>query len=445
MVHIAVLMMLKNESKRLHISLNSIKDVADSLVIYDTGSTDNTIEICKNFCDKHKIPFRLKEGVFVNFCESRNVSLDFADTFDDIDYLLLMDCNDELRGGEYLQNVATENLKKDASAFLVTQEWFSGAIDSYFNVRLIKTRKGWRYIGVVHEYIAIIDKDTKEDKSVEPVKITDKIRLYQDRTQDDDKTGKRFHRDKELLLEEYKKNPKEPRTVFYLAQTFSCLNDNENAYYYYKLRLSLIGFWEEVFQAYLRCGDFSEKLNHDWYDSFTWYMKAYEHTERVEPLIKIAEHYNGKKNFILAYTFLDLACKLKYPEHCILFVDKLAYDYKRWHLLGIVAYYIKHFNEGKSACMIAIENGKKLNINTEVDQKNLEFYLKELRPNSNPDVIDPTIIPSNSIMNNNSINSIPNLTKNQFIVKRISELKINYPKATDKQLNQMAKLEWKNK
>jgi glycosyltransferase involved in cell wall biosynthesis len=276
MVHIAVLMMLKNESKRLHISLNSIKDVVDSLVIYDTGSTDNTIEICKNFCEKHKIPFRLKEGIFVNFCESRNVSLDFADTFDDIDYLLLMDCNDELRGGEYLQNVATENLKKDASAFLVTQEWFSGAIDSYFNVRLIKTRKGWRYIGVVHEYIAIIDKDTKEDKSIEPVKITDKIRLYQDRTQDDDKSGKRFKRDKELLTTQYIKDPTEPRTVFYLAQTYSCLNDNENAYYYYKVRTTLVGFYEERFESCLKCGEFGEKINLDWYECFNWYMKAFD-------------------------------------------------------------------------------------------------------------------------------------------------------------------------
>ena len=53
MVHIAVLMMVKNETKRLIVSLNSIKNFADSLVIFDTGSTDDTIEICKNFCDNN--------------------------------------------------------------------------------------------------------------------------------------------------------------------------------------------------------------------------------------------------------------------------------------------------------------------------------------------------------------------------------------------------------
>ena len=56
MVHIAVLLMVKNEKKRLHVSLESVKDFADSLVIFDTGSTDNTIEICKEFSEKYNIP-----------------------------------------------------------------------------------------------------------------------------------------------------------------------------------------------------------------------------------------------------------------------------------------------------------------------------------------------------------------------------------------------------
>ena len=106
MVHISILMMLKNETKRLHVSLNSIKDFADSLVVYDTGSTDDTIEICEKFCKENNIIFRLKQGEFENFSTSRNISLDFADSFEDIDYILLMDCNDELIGGEMLRKEA---------------------------------------------------------------------------------------------------------------------------------------------------------------------------------------------------------------------------------------------------------------------------------------------------------------------------------------------------
>ena len=51
------------------------------------------------------------------------------------------------------------------------------------------------------------------------------------------------------------------------------------------------GFQEEKFHALLRCGDISEKLLHDWGDSMDWYMKAFQHSQRAEPIVKIAEHY----------------------------------------------------------------------------------------------------------------------------------------------------------
>lgn len=119
------------------------------------------------------------------------------------------------------------------------------------------------------------------------VRLPPEIILYQDRTQDDDKTGKRFFRDKILLLEDHKDNPTEPRTVFYLAQTCACLNEWENAFYYYKLRTTLEGFWEECFHVFLRCGEISEKLNHLWHERMKWYIQAFEHTQHVEPLIKL--------------------------------------------------------------------------------------------------------------------------------------------------------------
>ena len=99
-IHVALLMMVKNEHKRLLVSLESTIGYVNSIVVYDTGSTDDTIEILQNFSAKYKIPLRLKQGEFENFAASRNVALDFADTFDDIDYLLLMDTNDEIRGGK---------------------------------------------------------------------------------------------------------------------------------------------------------------------------------------------------------------------------------------------------------------------------------------------------------------------------------------------------------
>ena len=450
-------MMVKNEKKRLHVSLESIKGFADSLVIFDTGSEDNTIEIARTFCETNNIPFRLKEGTFVNFSVSRNESLDFAYTFDDIDYLLLMDVNDEIRGSNFLRMYANEYADNPSSGFLLCQEWFSGNTDKYYNVRFIKSRKEWYYNGVVHEYI----KTRNEEHDKHPiVKFPDNAVLYQDRTQDDDKSGKRFTRDKELLMTEFEKDPTEPRTVFYLAQTCSCLNHNEDAYYYYKIRSELEGFQEEKFHAFLRCGELSQKLSHSWYDSYIWYLKAFEHSVRAEPLLFLAIYYINIKNWLLAFTYIKLACSIPYPEDAILFVNKHDYDYKRWHLLGIAAYYVGQFVDGKIGCLNAINHCKKNpghRINYETDEINLKFYDEKENEKMNKDVINPkfqneqnfirdvsaSVQPSTSGSSNNVVSEIK--TKKQFIDSMIEQIRKDHPNLTPKQINTRANMLWKNR
>lgn len=411
---IGCLMMVKNEEKRIHVSLESVTGTVDCMIIYDTGSTDKTIEIITNHCEKHKLNLYMIQGDFVNFSVSRNISLDYADT-KEIDFILLLDTNDELKGGDKLKKLAINELFTSNIIYLVCQHWWSGNMDKYFNTRFMKANSGWRYKGVVHEYLC----NTKEG-GPPVVKLPDDIILYQDRTLDDNKSGNRFIKDKELLLIEHKINPSEPRTLFYLAQTCSCLNEHENAFYYYKLRSELEGFQEEKFHAYLKCGELSENLKHSWYDSFQYYIKAIEHSHRVEPLIKITHHYIQVNNWVLAYTFIKTACSFIYPSESILFVDKHSYDYLRWHLMGIVAYYTGQYAEGKIACLEAIKNGK----NTELDKKNLVFYEKKEA--------------ENDIQKNE-------LTKTQFISNEINKLKTQSNHISMKKIEKLALNKWKNR
>ena len=77
-------MIVKNESHIIEKTLNNLcsKIVFDYWVICDTGSTDNTISICEEFSKTNKIPLYLKEGEFVDFSTSRNVAIEFAESFD---------------------------------------------------------------------------------------------------------------------------------------------------------------------------------------------------------------------------------------------------------------------------------------------------------------------------------------------------------------------------
>jgi glycosyltransferase involved in cell wall biosynthesis len=369
--HISLVMMLKNEEKRLEISLYSVLGVISSLIIYDTGSTDSTVSILKKFSNDNNIPLYLMEGEFEDFSTSRNRLLDFADSIQDVDFLLLLDCNDQLRNGKNLIEFATKNLNNNnESAWMTMQEWFSGITQKYYNVRFLRPKNNWRYVGVVHEYLT----QYGNDKTFKNLNKIEEVIIYQDRTADDDKSYRRFSRDRELLLNELQKNPKNARTVFYLAQTCQCLNLLEEAYKYYEMRTGMGDFYEEVYLSYHNCGMLSELLNYDWNISLKWYMKSQDIIQRAESLVKIANYYRDK-NWMFSYHFAKMACELPLPQNVTLWIDMDIYEYERYHILGIAAYYYKKYDEGMKACEIAIKAKNK-----QIDIDNLSFYNLILKP-----------------------------------------------------------------
>lgn len=438
---LALVMMVKNESKRISVSLDSVRNIVDCFVILDTGSEDNTVDLIREYCNKYNKPLYMITQEFptpFHFSNARNVVLDFADN--KADYLLMLDCNDELRGGDDLRKFV-DRYDGGSTAFHVCQEWWNGsALDKYYNIRLIKSKHGWRYKGAIHEYIMCPEAETrldectkngdnenetskdgekgneKKEKNKDP--IVSRIfgfSLYQDRTKDDDKSFKRFTRDEDILNQEYqeiidkydsdealyeqerhgrsigeyplwrdiKKYIGDSRNLFYYGQTCMCLGKSEKAYKLYKERSEQDGFTEERYHAYYRCGEISKALGHSWEESMSWYIKAYDYSCRVfdspraEPLFRLAEHYRDKC-WDLCFMYLRRCCELKYPDSAILFVDRRIYDYSRWNLMGIVAYYARQLEIGKVACLKAIIEEDK-----DIDKSNLLFYVKDKEEGDN--------------------------------------------------------------
>jgi glycosyltransferase involved in cell wall biosynthesis len=394
---LALVMMVKNENKRILVSLESVKNYVECLVILDTGSEDNTINIIREFAKKYNKPLHLIERTFphpFSFCVSRNVVLDFAD--DKADYLLLLDCNDELKGGEDLRKFV-DSYNGGSTAFHICQEWWNGSsLDKYYNIRLVKSKHQWRYRGNIHEYIMSPEAENQiENTKLNPEEKKDPIvsrvfgfSLYQDRTQDDDKSFKRFSRDEEIFHKEYedfisiyeknKNTQPDTRMLFYYGQTAMCMGKNEKAYKLYKERTEQEGFAEEKYHAYYRCGETSKSLGHDWEETMSWYIKAYEYSSKVfdspraEPLYRLAEYYRDRC-WDLCFMYLRRCCEVVYPENAILFVDRRIYDYCRWNLMGIVAYYVKQNEIGKISCLRAIEKESH-----DIDVSNLAFYVPDI-------------------------------------------------------------------
>lgn len=415
---IGALLMVKNESLRIHVSLESVKGQVEAVIIYDTGSTDNTLDIIKEFCEKHKLNVYIKQGEFVDYATSRNVSLDFADTID-VAYILLLDCNDELQGGNELKKVAKNVYSQPNTGFLLCQKWWSGTITKYFNIRFVKNRKNWRYKGSVHEWM--VDTTNPDNEPVHPVvRITDEIVIYQDRTKDDDKSAKRFSRDRDLLLKDYDKDPKDTRTQFYLAQTCECLLKYDEALFYSKQRLEYEGFQEERFHSFMRCANCSEKMGHDWNDYNQWYLQAYEHSSRCEPLLKLAEHYIKKEKWHVAFMFLREATTLNFPHDAILFVDNKAYEKDRWDMMLKVAQKVNAASEIVRAAETMIKN------NHMVDEakKALESCVKVQKSTVAMEIPD-------------------NLTRKPFEELMEQKIRQQFPLLSAKQVKQRVDIAWK--
>jgi hypothetical protein len=377
-INIAAVIMVCNEEKRISTTLESLKKNVKGIIVFDTGSEDNTIKIIKNFSKKEKISFHLLEGVFEDFAKSRNKLLDFANKIafeKNYHYFLLLDSNDEFQNRLKLNKILEKELLKTSEknidspdAFIIHQKWFVGTENyiDYFNIRIIKSNKNFKYEGSVHEYIV-------QPPNSNVVKLKDSVILYQDRIADNDgKTRLRWENDKKILLKELELNPNDARYQYYLAQTFECLGDVENAFHYFKIRsLNENGFFEEKFISLMKCGMYSKDEKD--LNVTSWYFKAFEIIQRAEPLIELSKIFRLRNQFLISYCFSKLACELKFPDNCLLWVDRKAYSHDRWQELSISAYYVKKFEEGRVACEKAIKSGFDIDLNN----NNLKWYLEQ--------------------------------------------------------------------
>ena len=170
------------------------------------------------------------------------------------------------------------------------------------------------------------------------------------------------------------KNPRDVRSAFYLAQTHECLGNHKEAIEGYKYRATLPGWDEENYMTYYRLGKMYEIVG-DWNSAEAAYLKGYSlRPTRIEVLIKIIEHYWSIGNQITAFMFAHQAARQPVTND-VLFVEQNMYDYSRWNLLGMTAWYVGEFQLGYDAVLKALE----VSPNETHLHNNLKLYKERLK------------------------------------------------------------------
>ncbi|WP_371025138.1 glycosyltransferase family 2 protein [Paraclostridium ghonii] len=198
-------MIVKNEEKNIKRCLESIYKIADEIVIVDTGSDDETLDICNQYDSKI-----IKHKWNNDFSEARNISLDYATK----DYILFLDADEEL------SSVDLEKLKLMLSKSKLAEGYFlkliniinENEVGEYVVFRLFKNKKNYRFRGKVHEQIANCIQKYNKENCIENIDI--KIYHYG------------YDPNKVNIEEKYKRN-------IGILNTYT--EEEKDAYYYYVL------------------------------------------------------------------------------------------------------------------------------------------------------------------------------------------------------------------
>ena len=308
MPKICLNMIVKNEEKIIERMLESVYKIIDYFVICDTGSTDNTIEIIKNFFLKHRnIKGVIMKKKFENFEYNRNHALKFCEGFGD--YILLLDADHILNYKEsFLKKI--KELNKDCYSIIQSTQ----NID-YQNIRLIKNHYKFYYKGYTHEVIM-------NDKVLE-IEIFDESMVSINDIGDGFNKKNKLERDIMLLIKSIEDFPNDIRNYFYLANTYFSLQSYDLAQGYYLIR-SKKGSWkQEIFYCYYRIG-LIKIIKEEYSSAIEYFWEAYEVCpERSENLYYLYKLYKCLKKENLSKLTIKILKENKDKENFnFLFLDK---------------------------------------------------------------------------------------------------------------------------
>jgi tetratricopeptide (TPR) repeat protein len=324
-------MIVKNERKVILRLLESCLPIIDSYCICDTGSTDDTVILIKDYFKEHKIPGKVVFKEFVNFEVNRNYSLEQAkiksELFEVSDYLLFLDADMILKIGPSFNK---KNLTQDAYMIIQGNNSFN-----YYNLRIISTKINVKVRCPTHEYYDILDSSISKNKMEKNVIFIHDIG-------DGGSKENKFKRDIVLLLDGLKEDPNNCRYYFYLANSYYDLGEYENSIINYKKRIELGGWNEEVFYSWYKLGLSYKKLNKEEEMINSWIEGYNALPERVETLYEIIKHYRIQGKYKLCNLFYQTAKNISFPKNCTLFIHNDVYNYLLLEEYTIFGYYIGH-------------------------------------------------------------------------------------------------------
>lgn len=350
----------KDEEHVIERMLNSNLHLADLIVCVDTGSTDNTVEVIKQWAEINKKQAFIFYKTFDYFDTCRNFAVDQLKEvittlgWDEKNtYGYWMDCDELAVHKDFNKNTLTEDSYQ-------CKVHLNGDIFSRLTFFRMDVPFYWH--GPVHEYL-------KCDRTFTYTVIENvEINVHNDGNSWQNNLTEKYLNHANILEQHLQRDTTGDvsRWLFYLAQSyyFSALYtfDNEDrmhklnkALKAYRERVAITaeGYSEEIFYSQYIIGNISELLENDWDIVLQEYIKACDMDPvRAEPAYKIICHYYDTDDYTTAYEYSKKFLKLYHGTHPfpqrLLFVELELYHWKLLYMHLKICLKTDHLDEAKT-------------------------------------------------------------------------------------------------
>jgi tetratricopeptide (TPR) repeat protein len=217
---------------------------------------------------------------------------------------------------------------------------------SFIKPRLIRNSLPWVWVGALHEYLFCANAQNIQELDG----IWYRIGSDGKRSEDPEK----FLKAARLLEEEFKSNDTDPRTVFYLAESYRDAGRQGEALQWYLKRASMNGWDEEVFWSLLQAGHLLQALQVPRSAAIHYYTQAHQLVPwRCEAIYFLAECYNKENDFLKAHELFKKMGTLRQGK---LFNLEWIANYGIALQRSVTAYYVGNYRESFDICEQLLTN-----------------------------------------------------------------------------------------
>lgn len=287
-------------------------------LIHDTGSSDATREIIRAFFQERGIPGALHDRPWISFGENRNAALQDARGLSD--YVLFFDADNRIEGK--VPSIETGYDSYDLKT------WREGA--AYDSKLIVRNNGMFRWRGVVHEGLYLTSEFAGHAERT--LRVDGEYYVLSQRGGARSRDASTYYRDAIILQNAIAAIGDDdrdllPRYTFYCANSWKDADAPREAAHWYRERLKLGGWAEEL---YVSCFSLALQLEKagDVEGAVQSLMQGVDICpDRVECLYHLARLHRRQGKFFAAMVFAESALKRPRQGSDRLFVDLSLYDY----------------------------------------------------------------------------------------------------------------------